>query len=95
MKRYTDFLEVSDRPLALALAPFCFPDSSLSLSLSLSLSFSLQCLLRLRQACCSPDLIPERRLEGARQVLVTYADMLEEDTVSLSPSLLFSLSLSL
>jgi len=40
----------------------------------------LECLLRLRQACCSPDLIPERRLEGARQVLVTYADMLEEDT---------------
>ena len=40
MKRYTDFLEVSDRPLALALAPFCFPDSSLSLSLSLSLFLS-------------------------------------------------------
>ena len=41
------------------------------------------------------DLIPKKRLEGARQVLEVYADMLEEDTVSLSLSLLFSLSLSL
>jgi len=48
-------------------------------------SHILECLTRLRQACCSPTLIPPERIAAARRVLKIYAEYVDQgDDVKLT-----------
>ncbi|QDZ23851.1 SNF2 domain-containing protein [Chloropicon primus] len=46
-------------------------------------SHVLECLLRLRQACCYKYLIPEKRIAGARRVVEEYAKKVEEKNLTM------------